>query len=46
MEKRDTDMQKIYEYQRDPHYAQDKLTELEDRSNIRIDRIRETKGET
>ena len=49
MEKLDSDIQEIYEYQIDPKYAQDKLTELEDRSrrkNIRIDGIKETKGET
>ena len=49
MEKLDSDIQEIYEYQIDPKYVQDKLTELEDRSrrnNIRIDGIKETKGET
>ena len=49
MEKLESDIQEIYEYQIDPKYVQDKLTELEDRSrriNIRIDGIKETKGET
>ena len=47
MEKLDSDIQEIYEYQIDPKYVHDKLTELEDRSrrnNIRIDGIKETKG--
>ena len=30
--KKDSDIQEIYEYQIDPRYVQDKLTELEDRS--------------
>ena len=49
MEKLDSDIQEIYEYHIDLKYVQDKLTELEDRSrrnNIRIDGIKETKGET
>ena len=49
MEKLDSIIQEIYEYQIDPKYVQDKLTELEDRprrNNIRIDGIKETKGET
>ena len=49
MEKLDSDIQEIYEYQIDPKYVQDKLTESEDRScrnNRRIDGIKETKGET
>ena len=49
MEKLQSDTQEIYEYQIDPKYVQDKLTELEDRSrrnNIRIDGIKEMKGET
>ena len=40
---------KIYEYQIDPKYMQDKLTELEDRSrsnNIRIDERKKKKEET
>ena len=48
MEKLDSDIHEIYEYQIDPKYVQDKLTELEDgsrRNNIRIDGIKETKGE-
>ena len=32
MGKKDSDIQEIYEYQIDPRYVQDKLTELEDRS--------------
>ena len=47
MEKLDSDIQEIYEYQKDPKYAQDQLTELEDRShrnNIKIDGIKETQG--
>ena len=39
----------VYEYQIDPKYRQDKLTELEDRSrsnNIRIDEIKKKKKET
>ena len=46
MEKLDSDIQEIYEYQIDPKYVQDKLTESEDRfrrNNIRIDGIKETK---
>ena len=49
MEKLESDIQEIYEYQIDPKYVQDKLTELEGRSrrnNVRIDGIKETKGET
>ena len=49
MEKLQSDTQEIYEYQIDPKYVQDELTELEDRSrrnNIRIDGIKEMKGET
>ena len=49
IEKLNSDIQEIYEYQIDPKYAQDKLTELEDRSrgnNIMIDGIKETKRET
>ena len=49
MEQLESDILEIYEYQVDPKYVQDKLTELEDRSrrnNIRIDGIKETKGET
>ena len=49
MEKLDNDIQEICEYQIDPKYVLDKLTELEDRScqnNLRIDEIKETKGET
>ena len=49
MEKLESDMQEIYEYQIDPKYVQDKLTELEDRSrqdNTGFDGIKETKGET
>ena len=49
MEKLVSDIQENYEYQIDPKYVQDKLTELEDRSrrnNIRIDGIKEAKGET
>ena len=34
MEKLDSDIQEIYEYQIDPKYIRDKLTELEDRSGI------------
>ena len=48
MEKLESDIQEIYEYQIEPKYVQDKLTELEGRSprnNIRIDGIKETKGE-
>ena len=56
MEKLDSDIQEIsrnyrrniQEFQIDPKYAQDKLTELEDRSrrnNVRINGIKETKGE-
>ena len=42
----DSDIQEIYQYQIDPKYAQDKITELENRShrnNLRIDGI---KGKT
>ena len=49
MEKLDSNIQETYEYQIDPKYVQDKITELEDRSrqnNIRIDGIKETKGDT
>ena len=49
MQKLESDIQEIYEYQIDPKYVLNKLTELEDRSrrnNIRIDGIKETKGET
>ena len=45
MKKLDSDIQEIYEYQIEPKYVQDKLTELEDRSrrdNIGIDGIKET----
>ena len=56
MEKLDSDIQEIsknyprniQEFQIDPKYVQDKLTELEDRSrrnNVRINGIKETKGE-
>ena len=34
MEKLDSDIQEIYEYQIDPKYIRDKLTELEVRSGI------------
>ena len=46
MEKLYSDMQEIYEYQIDPKFFPDKLTELEGRSrrnNLRIDGIKETK---
>ena len=49
IEKLESDIQETYEYQIDPKYVQDKLTDLEDKSrenNIRIDGIKETKGET
>ena len=50
MEKLDSDVWEIYEYQiYDPKYAQNSLTELEDRSRrnvIRVDGIKETKTET
>ena len=49
MEKLDSDIQELYEHQIHPKYVQDKLIELEDRSrqnNLRIDGIKETKGET
>ena len=49
MEKLDSDIQEIYEYQIDPKYLQDKQTELEDSSRrniLRIDGIKERKGET
>ena len=49
MEKLDSDIQELYEYQMHSKYVQDKLIELEDRSsqnNLRIDGIKETKGET
>ena len=45
MDRLDSDIQKIYEYQIGPYYVQNKLTELEDRSsqnNLRIDGIKET----
>ena len=45
----DARVRDIYEYQVDPNYVLDKLTELEDRSrrnNLRIDGINEQKGET
>ena len=47
MEKLDSIIQEIYEYQIDPKYVQDKLTELEDRprrNNIRIDGNKRDKG--
>ena len=43
IEKLDSDIQEFYEYQIDPKYDQNKLTEIEDRSrrnNIRIDGIK------
>ena len=49
MEKLDSDIQEIYEYQTDPKIIQDKLTLLEDRSeqsNEKTDGIIETNGET
>ena len=42
-------VQKIYDYQINPNYVQNKLTALEDRSrrnNTRIDGIKEIKGDT
>ena len=48
MKKLDSDIQEIYEHQINPKYVQDKLTELEDRfcrNNVKIDEIKETKGE-
>ena len=36
MEKLDSDIQRIYEYQLDPKYFQDKLTELEELNLVRI----------
>ena len=48
MEKLSSDIQEIYEYQIDLKYVQYKPTELEEisrRSNLRIERIKETKGE-
>ena len=48
MEKLDSDIREIYGYQVDSKCVQNKLTALEDRScrnNIKIDGIKETKGE-
>ena len=46
MEKLDSDIQEICEYQIDPIYVQDKLEDRSFRNNIRIDGIKEAKGET
>ena len=48
MKKLDSDIREIYGYQTDPKCVQNKLTALEDRScrnNIKIDEIKEAKGE-
>ena len=37
------DIQETYEYQIDPKYVQNKLTELEDRTRRDLARIKETK---
>ena len=47
--KLDSDIQEIYEYQTNPKYVQDKLTELEERSrrnNLLVNGIKETNAET